>query len=84
VFVGDISAFDTATPVLVLGSASDTRVTGGDMTQANGQAVTVSGVTQLKFTPGSDSHGHLFAAQANKAVYKQDGVEVTAQIVVNP
>jgi hypothetical protein len=84
VFVGDISAFDAATPVLMLGSASDTRITGGDMTQANSEAVLVSGISQLKFTPGSDSHGHLFPAQANKAVYKQNGADVTAQIVVTP
>lgn len=84
VFVGNIDAFDAATPVLVLGSAADVRVTGGDMAQTNGKAVLVSGVTQLKFTGGSDSHGHLFAAKANKAKFLQNGTDVTAQIVVNP
>ncbi|ACB77883.1 immunoglobulin domain-containing protein [Opitutus terrae] len=84
VYVGDVSAYDEAQPVLVLGSASDVRVTGGDMLQANGRPVQVSGIAQLRFTPGSDSHGHTLSAQANRAVYQEGGVDVTARIVVNP
>jgi hypothetical protein len=84
VFVGEITASDTATPMLILGSAADVRVTGGDLLQANGRAVQVSGITQLKFAPGSTSHGNLLPAQANQARLEQDGVDVTAQIVVNP
>jgi len=84
VFVSNIEAFDAASPVLILGSASDTRVTGGDMFQDNGQAVQVNGVTQLKFTAGSDSAGTIFPAQNNRGVFKQNGTDVTAQIVVQP
>jgi hypothetical protein len=83
VFIGDISAYDDATPVIVLGSAADTRITGGDMLQANGKPIQVSGLTQLKFTDGSDSHGNLLTAQANRAVYQQNGADVTTQIVAN-
>src|SRR5690606_807674 len=36
VYVGDITAFDTATPVLVLGAVTDASITGGDLLQDNG------------------------------------------------
>jgi len=84
VFVGDLSASDAATPVIILGSAADTRITGGDLLQANGQPVKVAGITQLKFTAGSDSHGNTLSAKANRAVLQQNGSDVTAQLVVNP
>jgi hypothetical protein len=83
-FVGDIRAFDAATPMLVIGSSPDTRVTGGDLFQDDGRAVQVNGLTQLKFTNGGDSHGHPFAARTNLARLEQNGSDVTAAIVVNP
>jgi uncharacterized delta-60 repeat protein len=83
-FVGDIRAFDAATPMLVIGSSPDTRVTGGDLFQDNGRAVQVNGLTQLKFTGGGDSHGHPFAARTNLARLEQNGSDVTPAIVVNP
>jgi hypothetical protein len=80
VFIGDIIAFDNATPVILLGAGPDTRITGGDLSQANGQssppAVQVSGISQL--------NGLLLPAQANKGVLQENGADVTAQIVVNP
>lgn len=84
VFVGDINAQDTATPVLLLGSVTDARITGGDLLQANGRALEVSGLTQLNFTAGTTSHNLLLAAQVNRGVLQQNGVNVTSQIVVNP
>ncbi|HYP16775.1 MAG TPA: PQQ-binding-like beta-propeller repeat protein, partial [Opitutus sp.] len=84
VFIGDIIAFDAAKPVLVLGSVTDARITGGDLLQTNGEPVQVSGLSQLKFTAGSDSHGRGLSAQPNRGVLQQDGANVTAQIVVNP
>ena len=85
VYVGDISASAQATPVLVLGGATNnTWVTGGALLQTNGQPVRVSGITQLKFMAGSDSGGNLTAAKTNRAVLLQGGTDVTAQLVVNP
>ncbi|MEO5957515.1 MAG: immunoglobulin domain-containing protein [Opitutaceae bacterium] len=84
VFVGDISAFDQATPVFVLGKGSDVRVTGGSLTQSNARAVQVSGITQLRFVDGSTSHGTILRAQVNRARLEQNGTDVTSQIVVNP
>jgi hypothetical protein len=84
VFIGDINASDAATPMIMIGSSPDTRITGGDLFQTNGKAVVVSGLTQLKFTLGSNSHGNLLAAQTVQAVLLENGVDVTSQIVVNP
>ncbi|HVU24983.1 MAG TPA: S8 family serine peptidase [Opitutus sp.] len=83
-FVGNIDAFDAATPVLQLGSVSDARITGGDLFQDNGAAVQVSGITQLVFSDGYSSQGTHAAAQANQAVLEENGVDVTDAIVVNP
>jgi Immunoglobulin I-set domain len=84
VFIGDIRASDDATPVLRIGSGSDVRITGGDLAQDNDRAVQVSGLTQLLFAPGSNSHGALFSAQSNRARLDQNGTDVTSQVVVNP
>jgi hypothetical protein len=84
VYLGDLSAFDMAKPVIVLGSASDVRITGGDLLQNNRQPVQVSGITQLRFTDGSDSHANLLPAQTNQALLQQDGIDVTKQIVSGP
>ncbi len=84
VFVGDINASDNATPVLILGAASDTRITGGDLFQSNGQTVKVRGINQLKFTDGATSHNTLLPAQKNQAHLDQAGLDVTVNIVVNP
>lgn len=59
-------------------------MTGGDLAQANGRAVQVSGITQLRFVAGSTSHDTPIAAKANQARLEQDGVDVTATVVVNP
>ena len=89
VYVGNIDATGTASPVLVLGGVigegiGKTWITGGDLLQANGQPVQMGGVTQLKFMPGQDSGGNLLPAQTNKAVLQQGGGDVTSAIVVNP
>jgi hypothetical protein len=85
VYLGDVNAFDSAVPVILLGGNNgDTRITGGDLYQQNGQAVQVSGLTKLKFTNGTDSHGSVLPAARNRAVLEQNGVDVTTQVVVNP
>lgn len=85
VYIGNISAFDSATPVIILGSASsNTWITGGDLLQGNGRPVQVSGLTQLKFAIGSDSAGNILPAKANHAILLQNGTDVTNQVVVNP
>ena len=84
VYLGDISASYTATAMIELGLARDVRITGGDLWQANGLPVQVSGFTQLKFTDGTTSSGALLPAQADQSHLVQNGTDVTAQVVVNP
>lgn len=84
VFVGDIDAFDAATPVFLVGSASDVRITGGDLLQTNMRPVQVAGLSQLSFVNGSTSHGKIFPYLANKGVLQQNGVDVTAQLAPRP
>jgi hypothetical protein len=84
VFVGNITAFDSATPVLMIGSSPDSRITGGDLFQENDEPVRVAGLTQLKFTDGSDSAGQILPAASNRGVLVENGADVTSQVVVNP
>lgn len=82
IFVGDIIASSFATPTLIVGSCADARVTGGPMLQSNRQPVKVKGLTQLKFTAGSNSGGTALPGYFNQAILLQDGVNVTDQTVV--
>lgn len=85
VYLGDLNASGTANPMVLLGSAAnETWVAGGNLLQTNGQPVQVSGITRLNFVAGSTSDNRLLPVQVNKAVLMQNGVDVTAQIVVNP
>lgn len=93
VYVHNIGAQHDATPVLILGSATgDTWITGGNLLQGNARAVRVSGLTRLQFKDGVTSHyvpaapvtsEYLFA-KTNQARLERDGVDVTADVVVNP
>jgi hypothetical protein len=81
VYLENLSAADAATPVILLGAADqDTRVTGGDLLQANGAPVQVSGITRLQFTDGTNSDGTLLPAQTNRARLVEDGVDVTDEL----
>ena len=81
VYLHDLTAFGTATPEIQVGSASNVRVTGGNLRQDNNRAVQVSGFTSIFFAAGTDSHGKLLPAQANQARLEENGVDVTAQRV---
>lgn len=80
--VGDVTAFGEAEPVLVSGSANEVRVVGGDVEQANDAAVTVSGVRRIKFAGGEDAQGRALTAKVNRGVFKENGRDVTASLVV--
>ena len=84
VYASDINASAAATPVFIIGSSPDTRITGGDLLQANGQPVKVGGLTHLQFSAGTKSSGVTLPAQTNRAVLQQNGADVTAQVVANP
>ena len=79
-FVGDISASGPAVPILFAGSASDVRITGGDLQQANNLAVRIDGMTRVQQAAGSDSHGNLQPAQPLRGRLERSGVDVTSQV----
>lgn len=82
VYLGNISASDSATPVLVLGSVSDLRITGGDLLQPNGRAVQAEGFAHLQLTAGTDSHNRTQPKEPLRARFEKSGADVTPQITV--
>ncbi len=81
VYVGDIHANSLCTPTMILGSANDVRVCGGDFSQRNGQAIHVKGISLVRFTQGGNAHGVERPARRNLGVLVEDGHDVTRQIV---
>lgn len=87
----DIEARDHSTPVVLTGTVGAVTVagggvgiTGGEMLQVNGQAVQVADVQRIAMLAGVNSHNGALPAKTNQAAYKRNGVDVTAQLVVNP
>ena len=82
VYVGDITAGANAMGTLFLGSATDVRITGGDLLQQNSRSILVNGVTLLNFTAGTKSDGSVLSVQSNQARFEgSNGLDVTGQIV---
>lgn len=81
VYVNDINGFDTAAATLVTGTASDVRITGGDLLQSNGRTVQVDGMTRVQMTAGTNSHGISQPAQLIRGRLERNGVDVTTQLV---
>lgn len=91
VLVGDIDAQGSAQPALHLGASStgsdrsnEVRITGGDLRQSNGRHISVSGLGRLSFEAGTTSHDDFLPAQTNQGQLDLDGVDITAEVVVNP
>lgn len=81
VYLGDLTADDDATPVLLFGAAADVRVTGGSLLQLNQRPVQIDGVSKVQFADGMTSHGTLLPAQSNQAMFERNGIDVTAILV---
>lgn len=83
--IGDITAFESATPVFVLGGANaelplPVLVAGGDFQQANSRPVQVRQrgfAGGLWFGAGTDSHGNRLDAQTNRGVLKDNEQDVS-------
>lgn len=84
VYVGDITASGSASALIVLGGAAEVQITGGDLWQANGQPVQVSGFSRMVFVNGTTSNNVTLLAQNQRSRLEQDGVDVTAELVVKP
>ncbi|HWA88163.1 MAG TPA: non-reducing end alpha-L-arabinofuranosidase family hydrolase, partial [Opitutus sp.] len=81
VYVHDIAAFDTASPVLLFSSATDVRVTGGSLYQDNARPVVIDSTQLVNFTDGTSSAGTLFKAQSNLAHFERLGLDITGLVV---
>jgi cyclophilin family peptidyl-prolyl cis-trans isomerase len=79
-FIGDIAASGTAVPTIVTGNATDVRMTGGDLQQANNLAVRIDGMTRVQQAAGSDSHGNLQPALPLRGRLERSGVDVTSEV----
>ncbi len=85
IFLHDLGARGTASPVLRAGTATDVRITGGDLKQDNDAAIVVSGMTSVRMAAGTDSHGTALAARANQGrLVNLAGTDVTAATIVGP
>jgi hypothetical protein len=86
--VRDISAFDNARPVLLLGGTPNPenglRILGGDLEQPNARPIEISGVGRVMMSAGTDSHNRFEPAQTNKGRLVTNGTDVTATLIVNP
>jgi hypothetical protein len=80
IYIGDISAAGTASPMFLTGSARDAYVTGGSLFQLNAQPVNVSGLTSLRFSAGVTSHGEALEAQNSRARFVQNGADLAAPL----
>jgi hypothetical protein len=81
VYVQDIAGASSANAFLVFGSVTDARITGGNLSQDNSRGVEVDGMTRLRFTAGTSSHGSVLPVQSNQARLMTEGVDVTAQLI---
>jgi hypothetical protein len=84
IYLHNVNAMENASPMLVIGSASDTEIAGGDLAQTNAKSVRVAGISRLSFVAGISSQGDNFPAQTNRARLEQDGRDVTSDIVSGP
>jgi uncharacterized delta-60 repeat protein len=84
VAIGEIDARDAAVPVLILGSAAEVKIAGGNLQQSNSRSVQLAGVSRLRFVAGTKSSGAELPAQPNRACLEHDGEDVTAQVVLVP
>jgi len=82
----NISASDSATPVLLTGEIETGQigVTGGDLAQPNGRAVLVGEAQRIAMIAGTTSHNVAQPAHANCARCLRNNEDVTAQLVLNP
>ncbi|MEX2045437.1 MAG: Ig-like domain-containing protein, partial [Opitutus sp.] len=77
VAISDISAYDAATPMLLVGSANELLITGGDLWQRNDRSLQVGGFSEIQFVNGTTSHGILHPAQPNLARFEILGYAVS-------
>jgi hypothetical protein len=84
IYLGDLSASDTATPVFTVSTSQHTEIHGGDALQLNSRWVQVGSMTVIHFENGTKSDGTFQAAQRNRARFEWDGTDTTERTIVSP
>lgn len=87
VIVGDISAYDDATPMLWFGTSSQfgsVVVAGGDLEQPNGRPIQIRGFQAILMKEGTTSPGVYLPTQGNLGRIERDGSDVTNAVVLYP
>jgi len=85
--IHDIDASADATPYLYFAPAAKVivKICGGDLSQTNGDSITVSGLSQVQMVAGQMSTGTILQGQANKAkLGNESGSDLTSSLVSGP
>lgn len=82
VFLSDLAAYSSATPVLAMSATTEIGVTGGGLFQPNGKAIHVEGISGLRMRAGTSSSGQIIGPSALLGRIERDGVDVTGSIVL--
>lgn len=84
VYIGDVNASDTATPVFTVRISHATEIKGGDFLQTNNRWVQVGSMTVIHFEAGTKSDGTFQPARHNLARFENEGADTTERTIVSP
>ena len=87
VYVHNVSASDTAAPVLLtgpIGAPTRVGITGGDLLQPNAAAIAFGDAEGVSMLAGTTSHSVLQPAQANQGTFQRFGQPVESGFVQGP
>jgi hypothetical protein len=80
VTASDVSASDSAFPMLWLGQANEISIAGGNLAQPNNRAVQIGMITHVRSVDGTTSGGKTLAAQTITGRLEQNGRDVTGAL----
>jgi len=84
IYVGDVSASDSATPTFTVRVSHATEIKGGDFLQLNSHWVEVGSMTVIHFEAGTKSDGTYQPAKHDLARFEWDGTDTTERTIVSP
>ena len=82
VFLSDIAASATATPILAVSGSTEVGITGGGLFQPNQKAIQVEGIRGLRMRAGMSSSGQTIGPSALLGRMVRDGTDITDGIVL--
>jgi len=70
--------------LLAADGQANVKITGGSLSQANGQPIAVAGLDTVRMVAGQGSSGQAAPAQAIQGRLVFEGVDITADLIVAP